>query len=56
MYIPRFYRAACDTQPYAAQGWLELSKMEEECGQQEPLEVAGVLLSHGAEERANTGE
>ena len=34
MYIPRFYRAACDTQPYAAQGWLELSKMEEECGQQ----------------------
>ncbi|EGB05496.1 hypothetical protein AURANDRAFT_66388 [Aureococcus anophagefferens] len=30
----RLYRAACDTQPYASQGWLELSRMEEERGHQ----------------------
>ena len=30
----RLYRTVCDMQPYAAHGWLELSKLEEDCGRQ----------------------
>jgi la-related protein 1 len=28
----RLYRKVCHLQPHASQGWLEYSKMEEECG------------------------
>lgn len=42
----RLCRVACDMQPYAAQGWLELSKMEEECG---CLIRSGLVVRRGLE-------
>lgn len=40
----RLYKKVCRLQPHASQGWLEYSKMEEECGD---LEVAARILKRG---------
>lgn len=40
------YRRVCELQPYASQGWLEYSKLEEECGH---LNRCARILSSGLE-------
>ncbi len=40
----KFYKSACEIQPLATQGWLEWSKMEEECGK---LRESLKILRHG---------
>ena len=40
----RLYRRVCHLQPHASQGWLEYSKMEEECGD---MDAAARVLEKG---------
>jgi len=40
----KIYRKVCEMQPYACQGWLEYSKLEEECGN---LEKCSRILRRG---------
>jgi len=40
----KLYKKVCRLQPHASQGWLEYSKMEEECGD---LERAADILKRG---------